>query len=116
MAGQPIRGALMRYFEQHPGTHVYLADIAKDIGEDERRVQQNISTLTRDLNYPVQTVVRGQVYVYRPPSTDGDGADAKAKPRAKPKSELMFVYVGPARDGAMILECEDGRFFKAVEL
>lgn len=106
---KPIRAALMAYFAAHPGEVVYLPALAQALGESAERCQQGIANLvnpnrgTPDL--PLQVVVRGQAWKHTP-----DGA-----PEAEP-SRRLFEAIGASKDGSLILECEDGKFYRAVEL
>jgi hypothetical protein len=104
--GKPIRGAIMSYFEKHPGVNLYLDDLAKDLNEEPKRIQQGIANLIHDKTLDIQVVTRGQVYKYSPFAVGGKQARAA-------RNKRVFEELAEARDGSLILECEDGTLYRA---
>lgn len=106
MGGSPIRADVMSYFEKRPGQTVYLKDMAAELKLKEDSVQSSIGHMVRQDILPLEIVVRGQAWRYKP------GEAKAAKAAARPLYELL----GTAKDGALILEAEDGGLWRATEL
>lgn len=110
MAGKPIRSALMAYFEKHPGVNVYLEDILADLGEtDRKRIQQGILNINTSGHMKIENLSRGQIYRYSPFAVGGKQTRAA-------RGRRVFEELAEARDGSLIIECEDGTIFKATQL
>lgn len=117
--GVVIAPRVMKHFSEHPGVDLYLSDIAADLKLSPRQIQSCITNINHRTSWPnahpfrVQTVVRGQVYRYSPPSLKETLAEIKAEP---PKKATLYQFVGAARDGTIVLERDDGVLFRASEL
>lgn len=108
MAGKPIRADVMSYFDKRAGQTVYLKDIAADIKAEPDSVQACIAHLIRLDMMPLDVVIRGQAWAYKPNKVG-------AKTAEKAGRELMEV-IGSTKDGAKVLEDEAGALWKATEL
>lgn len=112
MSGKGIRVALMEYFSKRPGEHAYLNDIAKTTGLTTEQVQHNINNLANDhrrgqIDFNVETVTRGQVWMYRP----NQKKDEPARP-----TKRVFEELGKSKKGTIVIQDEEGNLFEATEL
>lgn len=101
-----FRPAVMRYFEEHTGAHVYVEDIATAVKASREQVQSCISNMKRELpEFAIETIVTGNVYRY-------SGAP---KPEVKP-GKRMFEELAVTKAGDILIQDQDGAVYKAVEL
>lgn len=109
-SGTGLQAKIMRYMEQRPGVNVYLDEMRHEFGVPEALVQTAVRNI-RQRDYwreAVEVVVRGRVWMYRP--------NRKPVEDERKDTPLCFEEVGQTRDGDLILQCEDGRIFRAREL
>lgn len=96
------KAQVMQYLESHPGKTLHLGDMAADLNLTNMQVSTAISFIRRDGSlHEVEQVGKG-IYRYRP--TNG-----------KPSSEL-YEKVGVTKTGALVIQDENGRLYKAEEL
>lgn len=112
-----IRAALLTYLDRHVGQIVSLGDIVAATGLTPSQVQSNLSNIRNartdtgfDMAASLSVVTAGQQWIWRPVPSIPKPANAT------PPGKRMFEEVGTTRDGAIILQCEQGKIFKAVEL
>lgn len=106
MGGRPLKADIMAYFDKKPGQTVYLKDIATDLKLTEVQVQSAISGIIREEMMPLEVVMRGRAWCYRPqPGRNG----------AKP-GNLVFEAIGKTREGDLVLQGEDSSLWKATQL
>lgn len=114
MARKAIRPQLINYLREHPGVNVFCADLCEALGEtQQRRVMSGMSNLlrspdrdqfTREFAEDVIKISMG-VWRYQPKGVKVAGTAQK-----------LFTEIGAAKDGSLVLECEDGTLYRAVEL
>lgn len=119
--GISVRPHVRELFERKPGQTIYMSDLKAAIvaatpGTTPREireggVQKAVGELQRQ-GFPVEIVERGRAWRYLPNKVD---APANGNGHAGP-SKAIFQLIGEARDGRLVLECEDGRLFMAQEL
>jgi len=85
-----IRADVQHYFEKHPNEKIYLKDLAASIEHEERPVQSAISHLMRD-GYELETVARGQCWIYKPNN----------------EASQDITVVGKTKKGSLILDIDD---------
>lgn len=108
---QPIRAKIMAVFIKRPGQVIWLSEIQEATGEtNQRRVQAAVGAMGRE-GVGIETHTRGQAWIYRPQT-----APDSRPPAAKARDGRMFEAIGPAKDGSMIIESEDGTLWRATEL
>lgn len=98
---------VMKYMSDRPGQTVYVESMVEDLEMEARKVQQTINNARndhKDFGESVEIVVRGSAWCYVPNAS------------TKKSGKRMFEEVGVTRDGSVLLECEDGGFYRAVEL
>jgi hypothetical protein len=64
-----IKALVYQYLETHPGTTLYVDDVAKDLKLTRLQVQGVVSAARRDqddIGKYVEIVVQGNAYAYRP--------------------------------------------------
>lgn len=113
-----IRSSVIDYLFSREGSLVTLKDLTTHTGRSEKQIQQSISSIRNgapetsgglDMKRSVQVVTAGQQWIYRPI------AARDATPPTKNQNR-SFREVGPTSDGELILQCEDGTLWKAVNL
>lgn len=82
------RAAVMKYLEDHPNEKIYLGDLAQMVGLTDKQAQQAIyQVMRKDSEYPVEVVVAGQCWIYKPNNN----------------GELSITFVGRTPKGSLIL-------------
>lgn len=103
---------MINYLREHPGVDVFSREMEDALGEPRRRIMDGMGNLlndpsrdqfTRDFANDIVKVSSG-VWRYQP---KGVRTDAGKK---------LFTEVGETKEGWLVLECEDGRLFKAEQL
>lgn len=112
------RAALHRYFMDHPGRHIWLDELIevaqKVIGKEPTRGSiQHAITRMMETNPDIQVVERANCWIYRPNSSQVKEITKESveKVEQKPstvKVRRLFELVHTTKQGAMILEDEDG--------
>lgn len=127
-SGSYTRTRVIReYFLRHPGIQVWLIDlrevqIAAGIYEDDRKIITAINNTRNGGMMNIETLVRGQSWVYRPNKDDAiqvtsnpDNVIKLPAPRTS-ISERLYREKMTTKSGERILEDEDGILFRATEL
>lgn len=94
-----IGPVIRRYFEEHPGVDINASELVETLMMTPEQISASISKL-RSNGVDIVAVGRG-TYRY--------------VPNKKP-SESLFRLVGTSKSGALIIERDDGRLYKATEL
>lgn len=125
--GSPyIRAIIRKYFMDNPGIHIWLNDIKEVlVGQGKRPstggIQGAVSQLV-DLEMPIEVVERGQCWIYRPNVTKSSLSypvaaenpeplrqePERQEPRSVTTKNKLFELIHTTKQGAMILEDEDG--------
>lgn len=105
---KPIRAAIMAVFTARPGQVVWLSEIQQATGEtNPRRVQAAMAAMAamvREADMGLAVHTRGQAWTYRP------------TPAAQTPTRRMFEEIGPTKDGAVVIQDDAGRLYRATEL
>jgi len=102
------RAPVMKYFEDHVGVHLYVDDMAKDLGLTRRQVQGAISNMRLkgiEMALYIETVVSGRAWIYKP--------QAKEAREAEMIIEILLVKEDTE---AMLVRTEDGAVYKMIPL
>lgn len=130
-SGSYARTRIIReYFLRHPGIQIWLIDlreiqIAAGVYEDDQKIITAINNTRNGGMMNIETLVRGQSWVYRP--NKEDGIQATPNPTPNPTinesipikttiSERLYREKMITKSGDRILEDEDGILFRATEL
>lgn len=116
MARIQIKSALLRFFTEHEGVIVHLDAIARHFELEAAQVRNGINNLRNsradlaglNLRESIQIVGAGNSWVFRP-------VPAHATPPME-KTLRLFTEIGSIQDGSIVIQCENGTLFKAVEL
>jgi hypothetical protein len=103
----------MRKFEASEGKVLYADDLANELDVYRDTVQAGVNNLRRkpEWDAAIEIVVRGNAWRYK-----GPAGEVKANGHAPDGAGLMFTSLASTREGDLILQCEDGRIFRAKEL
>lgn len=113
MGGRPIHETMLDYFTQHPNETLTITKIMKDTNETRNRIQGWITSVRNRgvlTDGKMEILIKGRAYRYIP----NDLLDKSKSDDDKMKR--IFVEVGITKTGDVIIECEDGTLYKAVEL
>lgn len=121
MAARIIGADLLTYMDKRVGQVLHVDTISQDTKLTHKQVQNGINNLRNargndhslDLKASIQVVTRGSAWMYRPVTLSNAAPPSPGKPTTSPR---LFTEVGPTRDGAIIIQCEDGNLFRAEEL
>lgn len=114
--GPPI----LRYLTDREGQLVHLGDMATALGFTPRQVQSGVRNLRNrvvgglDLNKSIAPVIPGTSWIYRPVKVS-EVAHATPPGGAK-SSPRLFTELGVTSKGKLLIRCEDGVIYEAVEL
>jgi len=104
---------LMRKFEASEGKVLYADDLADELDVFRDTIQAGVNNLRRkpEWDSAIEIVVRGNAWRYKGPAgeVNGNGQHAAA-------AGMRFTSLASTREGDLILQCEDGRIFRAKEL
>lgn len=96
---------LIDYMLGQPNQNIHAHTIARDLGIDPGRASTALGKLVdRQPQLGIVRVSRG-VYAYQPTPAG-----------KKEENHSLFELIGTAKDGAAILERDDGRLYRATEL
>lgn len=99
-----LKARVMLYLDQHRGQRVFLSQMASDLNETGRRIQQTIAHIRTQNNYPIRTIVKGHTWEIAADNSPSPSEDNTTK----------YTEVTILRSGAVLLERQDGALFKAV--
>lgn len=103
MGGSPIRSKVMAHVESHTGVHVHLDTMANELKIDRDKVQAAVSNLMRAMpDYPLKTVVAGNVWVYQPNSGK--------------VSKRLYEELATTKSGTILVQDEVGVVYSLTEL
>lgn len=111
-----IRPAIRRYFEEHPGINVWLADLREKLvalngkTPSDGGIQHAINTLM-GAGLELFVVERGQCWIYRPNMKSPNLPEPTNQPVVRRNDILnrrLFELIHTTKTGAMILEDEEG--------
>lgn len=100
---------ILDYFHTHQNIQVTLNELADATGLDANQVKSAINTLKSSrykMNF--ETVMTGNVWIYRPDK--GKSVDVNTV------NTVMFEQVGKSSTGVIVIQDEDGKLYKAVEI
>lgn len=103
--GQTIAPDVLRYIQERQGEYVYIDTMRKDLGLSQVQIQGAVGNLRNRHGQPIEVIQKGTVWRWSPNSKD-----------LKSSKRVFEEIGGPTKDGTLILECEDGSLWKAVEL
>ena len=108
-----VASALMRAFESSGGRTVHLAELVKATGFEEAVIQRGVVNLRKrpEWERSLAVIVRGQAWRY----AASPAMAARVVKRAE-LDGLIFEAIGVSQDGDLILQCVDGRLFRACPL
>lgn len=110
MSGRPgrmqVAPIIMKEFTDRPGQVVYLSELMERLGPHARKasVQNAVRIMAQDGFLEVK--VHGNAWVYNPNGTE----------KKRVVQHRVFEEVGPVKDGAIIVECEDGTLWRATQM
>jgi hypothetical protein len=112
MTNLGIRGAIVKYFEEHPNTPVYLSDICNATGFTGLQVQSCMSHIIRENKkgnnvFPLDIVQQAQIWEHRTGWVSEEAAS---------NNGTMFELVGQTKDGDVVIRDKSGVLFKATAL
>lgn len=96
-----VRSALLEEFHRKPGQVLYLQDLMTALDFEERQVRNSLNAILRMGNSGIVVDIPGRSWVYRP---------------AKQSSKRMFQEIGKTKNGAIVIEDENGNLYAAKEL
>lgn len=99
-----LKAKVLQYLDANRGQRVFLSAIANEVNEPPRRVQQAISHIRAQHNYPIKTIVKGHTWEIAPGISTSSPEDNSVK----------YTEITSLRSGAVLLERQDGALFKAV--
>lgn len=101
-----LSNKLTAHFTQHPGEHLAVNDLAVLFGVNEATIKASMAgVIYRDALPGMATVVRGNVWAYRP-----------NKESSSKTSNRILEEVGQTKGGTLILQDEEGNLFAAKPL
>lgn len=118
-----VRDKALKYITDRVGQVVYLDDILNEYptfkGSSIQSALYNI--VERGLVPGLEIVVRSRAWRYSPVPINRESPKVepvKAEPTKNQTREVrqLFEKIGTAKDGSLILECENGDLYRATEL
>lgn len=120
MARSQIKARLISYFDKRIGQIVTLDDLAREftdvtssqlrVGVGNLRNSPSNESGGLDMRTSLQVVARGNAWCWRPVNATSPSANSSLP------SKRCFEEIGPTKDGSLLLQCEDGSIWKAIEL
>lgn len=106
-----IGPAVLRHFEQHVGVTLYLADIAKDLGYPEAKVQATINSLrnrnVNGANDQIEIMVHGNAWRW---------GTHPAKVKNQTPTKRLFEELAITKTGDILIQDDQGNVFLAKAL
>lgn len=108
MGAPTFADKVLEIFIANPNLEITLTSIQKQLDNlyTEHQIQTAILNLRRRGNVPIEIPVAGKVYRYVPGKT--------VQPEG-PQNRL-FEYVATLKTGALLLQDEEGKVYRAVEM
>lgn len=114
---------VLEYLMNHPGLVVYRRQIVEATGLDESQVRNAILNLRNRTGENIEVVMHGASWIWRPrPGVDyGMGptpaaTEPTAPVSAAPAQRRVFEQIGTTRSGDLVIQCEQGNLYRAIEL
>ena len=115
MGSPTFADKIFEVFKANPNVEVTVNQIRREAGTrqsdgeqyTEQQVQTAISNLRNRGRIPIDVVVAGKVYRYEP---------GKVLPQVSEKGAKLFEQVATLKNGALLLQDESGRVYRATEL
>lgn len=121
MVRSQIKARLLGYFNSRVGQVVTLTDLTHefaDLSADQLRIAVNNARNSPsdesggiDMKASLRVVARGNAWCWRPVN-----ATPPVETSAPTPTKRCFEEIGPTKDGSLLIQCEDGSIWKAVEL
>lgn len=112
-----LRARIQERLHKNPGLEMWSSDLAKELGVEERDIQQSVSGLLRDVpDYPLEVCVRGRSWRYLP---NGEKASAEVPKQLKGKDyrpKRIFEELATTKAGELLIQDEAGTVYIAKEL
>lgn len=112
-----LRARIQERLHKNPGMEMWASDLAKELGVEERDVQNSVSGLLRDApDYPLEVCVRGRSWRYLP---HGEKASAEVPKQLKGKDsrpKRIFEELAITKAGELLIQDEAGTVYLAKEL
>jgi len=119
MARSQIKARLLGHFSKRIGQVVTLDDLVHefaDLTADQIRVGVNNVRNSPanesgglDMKASLKIMARGNAWCWRP-------VNATLPSENSSPTKRCFEEIGPTKDGSLLIQCEDGSIWKAVEL
>jgi hypothetical protein len=101
--------AVHEYFVLHPGTDITISELREAYPKyDEHAIQNAISYLRINKKLQIDQVAQGRVWRYRP--------TAAGKPTSPVYGKRMFEELAVTKTGDVLIQDEEGKVYRAVEL
>lgn len=126
---QPV----LQYLGRKPGQAIYVSELAAETNLKEDQIKSAISTARSrnpEIFRRVKVIVPGFAWEYSPKSTSADdppttaadrirepapAAKAVVRKQSRPKGRL-FEFLAEAKDGALVIQEEDGTLWRATQI
>jgi hypothetical protein len=101
-----VSASVREYFTAHPGVEVPLSELKSAIGKNVSNsvIHNAISYLRVRAEFPIETLAYGRIWRYRPAVV------------AKSTGKRMFEELAVTRTGDVLIQDEEGKVYRAVEL
>ena len=104
-----IKPRVMEHFQKHPGEIQFVGDLSKQFNVTEFQISECIAGIIRTGSMPgLRVEARARSWSYLPQSNE-------AKRQAQ-SAKRVFEEIGETRDGAVIIQDESGKLYRAQEL
>lgn len=94
---------ILDYFHEHQNVQVNINELIEATGLEKAQVQNAINNLKSRYHSNIETVMTGNLWIYKSGRGDGPGS-------------TMFELVGKSSTGVIVIQDEDGKLYKAVEI
>lgn len=105
-----IQARVAEYFSKRPGVEITYAELCGDLNLAGNQVSSSITHLRQRHGLNIITLVPGALYRYMP------GTAPAVEAPAAPPTRHVYEQVGVTREGAHIIQAEDGTLYRATEL
>lgn len=107
-----VRPIIIKYLTENLGVPVHINEMVEMTGADKSSVQAAMLVLLNEDKLNIDVIVGGNTWVYRGVKS----AVAESAPVKPVGSKQLYTELGTAKDGAKILEDEEGNLWRATEL
>lgn len=104
-----VSASVREYFTTHPGVEVPLSELKSAIGKQVSNsvIHNAISYLRVRGDFPIETLAHGRIWRHRPAAT---------APAAAKNDKRVFEELAITKTGDIIIQDEEGKVYRAVEL